>query len=179
MSDYAWVLQRRPADPAVYMARGEALMLDLQSEAAIADFTKALDVDPTATEALILRGKAWNRHFQYARAIDDFTEAIRRAPDDPAPRRALAWLLATCHDQAFRDGPRAVGEGTMACELTHWKSTECLDALSAACAEAGDFPSAVKWQSQALKLLKPGDKAQRRLFLARLAMYEFKKPYRD
>jgi hypothetical protein len=126
-----------------------------------------------------LRAKAWNRHFQYGRAIDDYTEALRRAPDDPSPRRALAWLLATCPERAFRDGPRAVQEGTMACELTHYKSADCLDALSAACAEAGDFTSAVKWQSQAVKLLKPGDKAQQRLFLARRTMYEFKKPYRD
>ena len=151
MADYAWVLQRRPTDPAVYMARGEALLLDLQSEAAIAEFTKALEVDPTATQALVLRAKAWNRHFQYARAIDDYAEAIRRAADDPAPRRALAWLLATCPARAFRDGPRAVQEGTMACELTHWSSPECLDALSAACAEAGDFTSAVKWESKAVK----------------------------
>ena len=47
----------------------------------------------------------------------------------------------------------------MACELTHWNSPECLDALSAACAEAGDFTSAVKWESKAVKLLKSGDKA--------------------
>ena len=179
MADYAWVLQRRPTDPTVYIARGEALLLDLQSEAAIAEYTKALEVDPKATQALILRAKAWNRHFQYGRAIDDYAEAIRRAPDDPAPRRALAWLLATCRDQAFRDGPRAVQEGTMACELTHWNSAECLDALSAACAEAGDFPSAVKWESRAVKLLPPRDKAQLRLYIARQSMYEFKHPYRD
>ena len=125
------------------------------------------------------RAKAWNRHFQYARAIDDYAEAIRRAAADPAPRRALAWLLATCPNRAFRDSPRAVQEGTMACELTHWKSAECLDALSAAYAEAGDFSSAVKWQSQAVKLLPPGDKKLLRLYLARQAMYEFRHPYRD
>ena len=83
------------------MARGEALFLDMQTEAAIADFTKALEVDPTAIQALILRAKAWNRHFQYARAIDDYAEAIRRAADDPAPRRALAWLLATLRRPGF------------------------------------------------------------------------------
>ncbi len=179
MADYAWVLQRRPTDPAIYMAQGEALFLDMQTEAAIADFTKALEVDPTATEALVLRANAWNRHFQYARAIDDYAEAIRRAADDPAPRRALAWLLATCPSRAFRDGPRAVQEGTMACELTHWKSAECLDALSAAYAEAGDFTAAVKWQSQAVKLLPRGDKKLLGLYLARQAMYEFRHPYRD
>jgi len=179
MADYAWLLQRRPTDPAVYMARGEALFLDMQTEAAIADFTKALEVDPTATGALVLRAKAWNRHFQYARAIDDYTEAIRRSATDPAPRRALAWLMATCPNPAFRDGPRAVQEGTMACELTHWKSAECLDALSAAYAEARDFTSAAKWQTKAVKLLPRSDKKLLRLYLARQAMYEFKHPYRD
>ena len=66
----------------------------------------------------------------------------------------------------------------MACELTHWNNAECLDALSAACAEAGDFTSAVKWQSQAVKLLPPADKKLLRLYLARQAMYEFRYPYR-
>ena len=66
----------------------------------------------------------------------------------------------------------------MACELTHWKSAECLDALSAAYAEAGDFTSAVKWQSQAVKLLPAGDET-RALYRRRLYMYEFKRPHRD
>ena len=66
----------------------------------------------------------------------------------------------------------------MACELTHWNNAECLDTLSAACAEAGDFTSAVKWQSQAVKLLPPGDKKLLRLYLARQAIYEFRQPYR-
>lgn len=67
----------------------------------------------------------------------------------------------------------------MACELTHWKSAECLDALSAACAEAGDYASAVKWESQAVKLLPRTDKKLLRLYLARKTMFEFKHPYRD
>ena len=64
----------------------------------------------------------------------------------------------------------------MACELTHWNSPECLDTLSAAYAEAGDFASAVKWQSRAVQLLPAGDKTRglrRRLYI------EFKRPYRD
>ena len=67
----------------------------------------------------------------------------------------------------------------MACELTRWKKADCLDALSAACAEAGDYPSAVKWQTLALKLLPRTEKKLLRLYLARKAMYEFKHPYRD
>ena len=66
----------------------------------------------------------------------------------------------------------------MACELTHWNSAECLDALSAAYAEAGDFASAVKWQSRAVQLLPAVDK-NRALYRRRLYMYEAKQPYRD
>ena len=67
----------------------------------------------------------------------------------------------------------------MACDLTHWKSAECLDALSAAAAEAGDYSSAVKWEAQAIKLLPRTDKKLLRPYLARKAMFEFKHPYRD
>jgi len=179
MADYAWLLQRRPADPAIYVARGEELMHDLQYDASLADLSRALELDPAATQALVVRAKIWKSRLEYARAIDDYAEATRRAADDPVPRRELAWLLATCLDQTFRDGPRAVQEGTMACELTHWKSHECLDALAAACAEAGDFASAVKWEARAAGLLPRGNKAQLRVYLARRAMYEFKRPYRD
>ncbi len=40
------------------------------------------------------------------------------------------------------------------------------------------FPH-VKWQSQAVKLLPPGDKKLLKLYLARQAMYEFRHPHRD
>jgi tetratricopeptide (TPR) repeat protein len=178
MADFAWVIRARPGDPAGYVARGEELLEDLQSLEAIADFTRALEVDPTFDQALLLRAKAWRRRFDYARAIDDYAEAIRRATDNPVPRQALAWILATCPDRAFRDGPRGVQEGTMACELTHWKSPECLDALAAAYAEAGDYESAVKWQARAVGLLPMGDKT-RAIYRRRMFIYEARHPYRD
>ena len=155
MADFESVIRMQPGDPTGYVARGEELMEDLQSEAAIADFTRALELDPNLVSALVLRAKAWRRRFDYARAIADLAEATRRAPTDPEPHRALAWLLATCPQREFRDGPRAVQEGTAACELTHWNNPECLDALAAAYAEAGDFASAVKWQTRAVELAPP------------------------
>jgi len=178
MSDFAWVIRTQPGDPKGYMARGEELMEDLQSEAAIADFTKALELDPTLVLALLLRAKTWRRRFDYPQAISDLTDATHRAPTDPEPHRALAWLLATCPLRESRDGPRAVQEGTAACELTHWKNSECLDALSAACAESGDFTSAVKWQTRAVDLLPVGE-PKRALLRRRLFLYEGKHTYRD
>jgi tetratricopeptide (TPR) repeat protein len=178
MADFAWVIRMRPVDPAGYVARAEELLENLESESAIADCTRALELDPVFIPALLVRAKAWKRRFDLARAVADIAEAVRRGPESQAAHRDLAWLLATCPQREFRDGPRGVQEGTAACELTQWNSAECLGALAAACAETGDFPAAVKWQTRAVELLPIDDKI-RPLFRRRLFIYESKHPYRD
>lgn len=66
----------------------------------------------------------------------------------------------------------------MACELTHWNSPDCLDALAAACAEAGDYASAAKWETRAVQLTPRTDKSAR-TYRVRQAMFELRHPYRD
>jgi tetratricopeptide (TPR) repeat protein len=178
MADFERLIRARPHDPTGYVARGEELMEDLQADMAIAEFTRALDVDPMHIPALLLRAKAWKRKYDHARAISDSAEAVHRAPGDPQAHQALAWILATCPQAEFRDGRRAVDEGTRACELTDWRRPDELNALAAACAEAGDYASAVKWQSRAVELLALDDKS-RPLFNRRLFIYEAGHPYRD
>ena len=178
MADIDWYVQMRPNDPAGYKARGEAFMENFESEAAINEFTRAIEVDPTYVSALRLRAETWSRRKDFASTVSDYTEASRRNPDDAESHRALAWILATCIRPEVRDGPRAVREGTTACELTHWTDIDCLTALAAAYAEAGDFSNAAKWQARVVKLLPKRDK-RRQLYEARLFMYQAGKPYRD
>jgi tetratricopeptide (TPR) repeat protein len=178
LDDFDWVIRMKPHDPLGYAARGEEWLENLESDKAIADFTRTVEVDPTFITGLLLRAKAWKRRFDFNLAIADYTEAIHRDPDNPLPRLSLAWLLATCPVRAFRDGKRAVHEGRIACELTHWQDPECLNSLAAACADTGDYPSAVKWQSRAVELL-PRDEKTRAVFRRRMFIYEAKHPYRD
>jgi serine/threonine-protein kinase len=91
---------------------------------------------------------------------------------------AIAWLLATCPDQSARDGKKSVQLATEACELTQWKNPSLLDTLAAACAEAGNFEQAIKWQSETLRLYdNAGD--SRPGMEKRLALYKQHKAYRE
>jgi hypothetical protein len=70
-----------------------------------------------------------------------------------------------------------VASATRACELTGWKNAGVLDTLAAASAEAGDFASAVKWQTRAIELL-PGQERNKDL-RSRLDLYQHQQPYRE
>ncbi len=89
----------------------------------------------------------------------------------------LAWLLATCPDDQYRDGNTAVENATRACELSQWAKPDCLGTLAAAYAEAGEFELAIKWQTKAIELATPDyDMAAAQ---SRLKLYEAGKPYRE
>ena len=115
----------------------------------MADYQKAIALDPRAILAYDGRGRIWKGSGEYEKVVANFAELARMVPDDPLGHREVAWLLATCDRDADRDGRRALQEATTACELTKWADPVCLDALAAACAEVGDFDAAVKWQTRA------------------------------
>jgi hypothetical protein len=52
-----------------------------------------------------------------------------------------------------------------------------MNTLAAACAEAGDWAAAVKWQSKAIEQLS--DEKQKADYRTRLTLYHDKKPYRE
>jgi hypothetical protein len=64
----------------------------------------------------------------------------------------LAWLLASCPDAVFRDGPEAVRLASRACELTGYTQPMVIGTLAAAQAEAGDFPAAITTAQRAVAL---------------------------
>ncbi len=89
----------------------------------------------------------------------------------------LGWTLATATDPKVRDGKAAVEFATKACELTAWKQPTYLDTLAAAYAEAGDFDTSVRRQIEAISLLN--DANVKKVYEARLKLYQDRKPFRD
>jgi tetratricopeptide (TPR) repeat protein len=143
---------------------------------AVDDFEKALRLDPKNVYALSGRGQAREQLGEYDRAVADFSEALCLSPESGEALNALAWLRATCPRDELRDGKQAVELATKACESTGWKNWSMLDTLAAACAEAGNFEAAVKWQGKALESVDDKEKPG---FQARLAIYEAGMPYRE
>ncbi len=114
----------------------------------------------------------------YAKAQSSCEAAMRIRARYALPRQKLAWLRATCPAREIRDGVQAIGWATQACELTHWKNAECLEALAAACAEAGDCPTAVRWQEKAIELLPARAHEGRKTVCAeRLHLYKSGRPF--
>jgi tetratricopeptide (TPR) repeat protein len=189
LADYDEALRLEPSNPAIWVARGKEWQRDYKVDQAIADFTRAIQLDPRHTPAYIARGNAWKLSGAFEQAIQEFDRLARVDAENAVAHRTLARILATCIKARIRDGRRALEEATRACELTKWQDPDSLDTLAAACAETGDFPSAIKWQTQAIALVRqhapttlrgPMDLRFRSIsFEDRLAFYKSKKPTRE
>jgi hypothetical protein len=119
----------------------------------------------------------WLLSRDYGRALAVYDELARMYPELVEAYSRSAWLRATCPEAQFRDGKLAVESAGRACELTGWQNAGELEVLAAACAEAGDFESAVKWQQKALTLIvEPADVESCQ---QRLALYRAGKPFRQ
>jgi len=91
-------------------------------------------------------------------------------------QNSLAWLLATCQDEALRDGAAAVVLAERACDLTQWSSYPYFDTLAAAYAESGDFDRARQWQTRAAAAATDDEKPG---YQERLSLYEQGRPFRQ
>lgn len=131
-------------------------------------------------------GIAHYRKMEFGLALSIYEEAIRIKPEpgDLISSKArrwvqtnLAWLLATCPDDAIRDGSRAVA---LAKEVVASAPGDAayLDTLAAAYAEAGRFEEAVKTQKQAIAPLKKGHSLLSE-YQNHLKSYKAGKPWRD
>jgi tetratricopeptide (TPR) repeat protein len=141
-----------PSDSMAYYNRGNAWLAKGEFDKALEDLNEAIRLDPTNPLALQNRGALWKRKNEYGKAIQDFTAVIRLKPNSGVAYNELAYLWATCPNANFRDGKRAVESAMKACQLTNWVSPEAIDTLAAACAETGDFDSAIRWEQRAISI---------------------------
>ena len=190
MVDYNDALRLEPDNPSIWLARGNEWNRDLKLDEAIADYSRAIQLQPRYTPAYVARGYVWKRRRDFDKAIEEFSQLVRVEPQNALAHQTLARILATCDEAHFRNGKWAFDEAKQACELTNWRDPDCVDTFAAACAELGDYQSAVTWQRHAIALLAQDAPSvlQRSMnfggrkgvqFEDRLIFYKSKKPTRE
>jgi len=166
-----------PGDYVIYEIRGYCYDSRVNADKCLKDFNKAIELNPADVTALYGRAGVYSQTGSCMDAIQDFEKVIRLRPQAVGAYNLLAWLLATCPDDALRDGKRAVELATRACDMSQWTNYAYVDTLAAAYAETGDFDSAVKYQKQAAGMTDvPAD--NRTNVQNRIELYLKHEPYR-
>jgi tetratricopeptide (TPR) repeat protein len=159
----------------------------LQYEFAISICDEALVYYPIPLHpwVLALRGTFWMHKGDFKKAKLDFEEAVKQSPDSSS-YAMLAWFLATCPDDNYRDKSKAVELANKAMELE--KNYSTLDSLAAVYAEVGEFDDAIRTQKEAISLLKNEKKEGKYYkkahkdnvtqYQKRLLSYKARKPWR-
>ena len=159
---------------------GTALLSTGRAAQALRHLRRAVDIEADSGPARYNLGVALAMMGRSEEALAHLREATRLQPDWPAPLHRTAWILATDRTADVRDGPAALRLARQAVELSGYRDPAALDALAAACAEVGDFTSAVKFAERGLRLYAAGGAAQKAASLrARLAGYRQERPYRQ
>jgi tetratricopeptide (TPR) repeat protein len=149
-----------------------------QIDKAILHFEKSLAINPNHAEANCRLGNLFSGQTNFVAAIRQYERALRINPNYVEVQNNLAWILATCPDAAFRDGPRAVALARSSDRLSRGTLAPVLDTLAAAYAEAGQYPEAVATARRALAVAA-GQESVADGLRARLRLYEAGIPYHE
>jgi tetratricopeptide (TPR) repeat protein len=170
----ATAYQPNSSDAHLNLANALAVLGHL--EEAVEQCEKALEIEPNYPEVHANLGNVLLMLERFADARAHYEEALRQVPGLLGATNGLAWLMATCPDDSFRDGAKAVVLAREAVRLSGGESAPVLDTLSAALAESGDLAEAVRVQERAVRLASG---AQADEFRERLALYRSGRPYRQ
>lgn len=141
---------REPGNGGAQLALAELLRAGGRCEAALPFYAAAVELRPTDSIARVQQTFCLVLLGRYADARQDLEAAIAQPPADPDVVDALARLLAAAPDDAVRDGPAAV---QLAESLQRQRqSADARETLAMAYAEAGQFETAIRWQTEAIQM---------------------------
>jgi tetratricopeptide (TPR) repeat protein len=180
IADYSQAIALNPKYDAAYSNRGN--IYGIKYDKAIVDYTQAISLNPKEHKIYFIRGVAYEIQRMYDKAIEDFNQAIKNIPQFSKftePYNSMSRLLATCSDDKYRDGNKAIEFAQKALE-SEPNNPAILDTLAAAYAEAGKFEDAVKTQEKAISLLSEKDKDKYLSeYTEHLNFYKARKPWRE
>ena len=174
--DFDLAIRFAPTLSLVFNNRGICYTELQKYDLAIKDFNRAVALNSKSAVAFSNRGAAFMGKKNYKKAQSDFENAIKLSPKLADAANVFGWFLATCPNENFRNGEKAIEHAKKACELSNWKEWSYLDTLAAAHAEKGDFAKAVELETKAIAMAPEEGKSECE---ERLALYKQQKPYRS
>lgn len=133
---------------------GRTLAATNDKVAAADSFSRAVDLEPSNERYRANLGLVYEELGRPAEAIAQYRECLKIDGRNMPVLNALAKLLSTSYDSAIRDGTEAVRWAERLLNMigtTHPASSEVLDTLASAYAEAGQFHKAVDTARQAIQ----------------------------
>jgi tetratricopeptide (TPR) repeat protein len=158
----------------------DALLRTGQTDKAIQQLQEALKWSPTSTVACNNLGFIFLRTGQEQEAVAQFQRTLAIDPNDLDACHYLARVLATSPEPSIRNSPKAVELARKANELSGGKDPDIVNTLSAAYANAGQFPEAITTAQQALQQdANKGDNATVNQLQTEIELYRGNLPLRD
>ena len=179
IENYSQAIALDAEDAGFYTGRGEAYRLQGKFALAEADLNRALALDNRLIKARLQRGELWLAQGNYEKAAADYRAAVRNDPRSAEAFRCVAWMMATCEEEKFRDPKRSLQFAKKAIELKGEEDFRLLDTMAAAHANAGQFNYAMTEQQRAIEMATGKATGQEFYELKkRLQQYAQQAPYR-
>ncbi len=160
----------------VALINRSAVHLELKNFAAAAqDLARAKKLDAEHPGVWLNQGELYWQEGKYVEAKQAYEKSLSLGPELAEAQNAMAWFLATCPEQEYRQGAPAVQLATKALRTSQNKDWSHLDTLAAAHANTGQYPEAIRAAEAALLLAPERRKPD---VQARLELYRNNQPYR-
>jgi tetratricopeptide (TPR) repeat protein len=147
-------LRYDPAYWPVLYTRAKLFSRERKWDAVRRDCDEIMRQASTFVPAALLRAQANINLGNYAAASKEMDHVISIEPIPQYYAMAFnqrALFRAICPNPSFRNPHGAVEDAKRACSVTQWREAEPIDTLAIACAEAGDFDSAVRYLEKAMQ----------------------------
>jgi tetratricopeptide (TPR) repeat protein len=155
------------SEPAIHFFKGEAYVMKRQNDEAIAEYNKAIEINPRFVEAYNSRGAVYLKKFQFDLAISDFSKAIEINPKDAEAyhNRGTTYHVKFQHDQAISDYSKVI-------EINP-RSANAYDNRGAAYLFSGQLDKAISDYNKAIEINPKDDHA----YVMRGGVWRFKGDY--
>ena len=149
ITDFSFAIDHGEATPDAYMFRGMANQRTDNIDAALADYTQAINLDPTRAVAWHRRGMIYMDRKDYQQAYENLNVAVQIQPISDY-YNSIAWLLVAAEDKSFRDPKAALDYVEKSLNLD--ENADNADTAAAVHTLLGDQGQAMKFYRLSMEL---------------------------